>query len=281
MQIIENPLEMRRISLRLSFSGKSIGFVPTMGALHEGHLSLFRAARRENDIVAVSVFVNPIQFGPKEDFSKYPRTFEEDCSLLEKEKVDILFFPSPHDMYLEGFQTFIDLKDLPNHLCGLSREGHFRGVATVVAKLFNIVLPVKAYFGQKDYQQAKIIERMVKDLNFSVEIRVMPIVRETDGLAMSSRNQYLNPEQRKEAAVLFRALNLGEKLIRGGEKNSDKIISEVKNFISHEAASAKIDYISLAHHETLENLKTLNGKVVIVLAVYIGSTRLIDNRIVE
>jgi len=281
MIIIEETAKMRQTSEKLRFSGKTIGFVPTMGALHEGHLSLVRAARAENDIVIVSIFVNPIQFGPNEDFNKYPRTFDKDCSLLEKEKVDFLFFPSVDEMYGENFETYVDLKNLPNHLCGLKREGHFRGVATVVAKLFNITLPHRSYFGQKDYQQAQIIRRMVEDLNFFIDIKIMPIVREKSGLAMSSRNQYLTEKQKEKASVLYESLKLGEKLIQKGLTSPEEIKKEMQKLILKKVPEARIDYISIADLNTLEEIQSISGSVLIALAVYIGNTRLIDNEIVR
>jgi len=281
MIIIEETAKMRQTSEKLRFSGKTIGFVPTMGALHEGHLSLVRTARDENDIVIVSIFVNPIQFGPNEDFNKYPRTFDNDCSLLEKEKVDFLFFPSVDEMYGENFETYVDLKNLPNHLCGLKREGHFRGVATVVAKLFNITLPHRSYFGQKDYQQAQIIRRMVEDLNFFIDIKIMPIVREKSGLAMSSRNQYLTEKQKEKASVLYESLKLGEKLIQKGLTSPEEIKKEMQKLILKKVPEARIDYISIADLNTLEEISSISESVLVALAVYIGNTRLIDNEIVK
>ncbi len=281
MKIIENILEMHEISLKNCNSGKTTGFVPTMGALHEGHLSLIREARRENDIVTASIFVNPIQFGPNEDLNKYPSTFEADCGLLKQEKADYLFFPSARDMYSADFESAVDLKDLPVHLCGLSRPGHFRGVATVVAKLFNIVRPDNAYFGQKDYQQALIIKKMNEDLNFFINIRIMPIYREPGGLAMSSRNKYLTLKEKEEASALFRALKLGEKLIGDGETDSETIIKKMKDYILNGIMKAKIDYISIADPVSLREINTIESGAVIALAVFIGAARLIDNIIVN
>lgn len=281
MKVIEKVKEMQEVSLNLRRLNKSLGFVPTMGALHEGHLSLIRQARKENDVVVVSIFVNPIQFGPKEDFNKYPRCFESDCEKLISEKVDYLFFPSVEEMYPEGFETYVVLKRLPQHLCGLSRPGHFDGVATVVTKLFNIVNPNKSYFGQKDYQQSIIIKKMVRDLNIDTEIVVLPIVREKDGLAMSSRNSYLSPAERAKAICLYESLLLGEKLIKEGESSSEKIIEKMKEKIIEIAPDARIDYISIVDPETLEDVKEIKNTVVIALAVFIGTTRLIDNFIVK
>ncbi|MEJ5285149.1 MAG: pantoate--beta-alanine ligase [Brevinematales bacterium] len=281
MRIIETIKEMQNIACSLKKKDKKIGIVPTMGALHEGHLSLVRQARKENDIVVVSIFVNPIQFGPNEDLNKYPRTFESDKTALEKEKVDYLFFPTPFDMYPERFETYVNLKKLPYHLCGLSRPGHFEGVATVVTKLFNIVMPDNAYFGQKDYQQAKIIERMVLDLNFNINIKMMPIVREKDGLAMSSRNSYLSPEERKKALCLYSSLLLAKEMIEKGETKVEKIKQAMEEKIKEIAPDAKIDYIAIVDPETLSEVQNVDKRVVIALAVFIGTTRLIDNFIIE
>ena len=280
MQIIEKAKEMQYICEKIRNSGKKIGFVPTMGALHEGHLSLVRKAREENEVVVVSIFVNPIQFGPNEDYNRYPRTFESDCEKLKKESVDYLFFPSVEEMYPAGFETYVSLRKLPNHLCGLSRPGHFDGVATVVTKLFNIVKPYKSYFGQKDYQQAKIIERMVRDLNIDTEVIMMPIVRESDGLAMSSRNAYLNPEERKKAICLYKSLLKAKEMIEGKEKSPEKIKEEMKKLILEIAPDAKIDYISIVNPQTLDDVSEIKDTVVVALAVFIGSTRLIDNFII-
>jgi len=280
MQIIEKAKEMQYICEKIRNSGKKIGFVPTMGALHEGHLSLVRKAREENEVVVVSIFVNPIQFGPNEDYNRYPRTFESDCEKLKKESVDYLFFPSVEEMYPAGFETYVSLRKLPNHLCGLSRPGHFDGVATVVTKLFNIVKPHKSYFGQKDYQQAKIIERMVSDLNIDTEVIMMPIVRESDGLAMSSRNAYLNPEERKKAICLYKSLLKAKEMIEGKEKSPEKIKEEMRKLILEIAPDAKIDYISIVNPQTLDDVSEIKDTVVVALAVFIGSTRLIDNFII-
>lgn len=277
MKVIRKAREMNEISFKMKKAGKDIGFVPTMGALHDGHLSLVKKSKKENDVTVVSIFVNPTQFGPNEDLSRYPRTFEADKKLLEGVKTDYLFYPDPEEMYPKGYQTFIDLEKLPQHLCGLKREGHFRGVATVVTKLFNIVMPDKAYFGQKDYQQAAIIRRMAKDLNLQVKIQVMPIVREKDGLAMSSRNRYLGEKERKDATVLYRSLKLaaemaGKKTVLAGE-----IISEMRKMIAAEAPYARIDYVSIVDPDTLEDVPEIRGSAVAALAVFFGDTRLIDN----
>jgi len=284
MNVISSPVEFQREMLNLKRLGKSVGFVPTMGALHEGHLTLVRQSKKDNDVTVVSIFVNPTQFGPNEDFNKYPRQFDNDRKLLKKEGVDYIFYPSVSDMYPEGYETYVYLEKLPNHLCGLSRPGHFRGVATVVSKLFNIVQPDKAYFGQKDYQQAEVIKKMVRDLNFPIEIVVIPIVRESDGLAMSSRNAYLSPEERRNATVLYKSLQRAKELIEKGEKSVNKIKEEMKKIIL--SVPSRIDYIEIVHPETLDSLdaipdKNVIDRVVVAVAVFIGNARLIDNEIIK
>ena len=281
MQIVETIREMREISKDICFAGKKLGFVPTMGALHEGHLSLVRSSRAENDFTAASIFVNPTQFAPNEDFAKYPRAFENDRAMLEKEGCDYLFYPSPEEMYGQaGTLSWVTVDLLPQHLCGLSRPNHFRGVTTVVAKFFHIVNPARAYFGQKDYQQTVIIRRMAADLNFFVDIRVMPVVREADGLAMSSRNRYLSQKERTDSLVLIETLRYGEKRIADGETDAPALIGLMKKHIQDKVPSAKIDYIAVVHPDTLEDLTEITGKCVIALALFIGTTRLIDNTIV-
>jgi len=260
--------------------GKRIGFVPTMGYLHEGHLSLVRQSVKDNDLTVLSIFVNPIQFGPGEDFERYPRDIERDKRLLEKEGVDYLFFPTNEEIYPSGFKTFVEVAELGKKLCGKSRPGHFRGVTTVVLKLFNIVQPDKAYFGQKDAQQAIIIKKMVKDLNLDVEIVVMPIVREEDGLAMSSRNVYLNEEERKNATVLYKSLKEAERMIKEGERDAEKVINRMREIVMS-YPKALIDYIEIVDTEELNPVNPIKGKVLIALAVYIGKARLIDNTILE
>jgi pantoate--beta-alanine ligase len=250
-----------------------------MGALHEGHLSLIRQGRKENDSVVVSIFVNPIQFGPHEDYRRYPRNLSKDMYLCRKEGVDVIYYPRPKDMYAGDFKTYVEVKDLSQVLCGKSRPGHFRGVATVVTKLFNIVEPDVAYFGQKDMQQAVIIKKMVSDLNMPIKVKVMPIVREEDGLAMSSRNAYLNPQERKEASILYQALIRAEGLIKKGKRDSQYIIKKMKGLINSKR-STQIDYIEIVDLDNLKPLKTVKGKVLIALAVWVGRTRLIDNIIV-
>jgi len=280
MQIIKSLRKMQLVSNQLRNKGYSIGFVPTMGALHEGHLSLMRKARQENDKVIVSIFVNPTQFGPKEDFKKYPRDFKTDARLCLKEKVDIIFYPSIKAMYPEGYKTYVEVEDLSDVLCGKFRRGHFRGVTTVVTKLFNLVWPNIAYFGQKDAQQAVIIKKMVEDLNIPVKIKVMPTIREKDGLAMSSRNKYLNPKERKKATILYKALRLAKNLINQGEDNPLKIKQKMYHLLKQEKL-ARVQYIEIVDLKDLRPLKKIIKKnTLIALAVFIGKTRLIDNLVI-
>lgn len=260
--------------------GKTIGLVPTMGFLHEGHMSLIRRARKDTDCVIVSIFVNPAQFGPKEDFKKYPRDFKRDFSLCEKENADIVFTPKAEEIYPENYVTYVNVEKITDTLCGASRPGHFRGVATVVAKLFNITMPDIAYFGQKDAQQAIVIKRMAEDLNMSVRIKVMPIVREKDGLAMSSRNVYLNLKERMQAQSISKSLKLAKELFDSGEKDSGKIINEMKKVIDKQS-EAKIDYIKIVDLKDLRSIKKISGNVLIAIAVWFGKTRLIDNVILN
>lgn len=280
MKIITSPSEMQAYSNKARMEGKIIGFVPTMGFLHEGHLSLMRRCRSENDICVVSIFVNPTQFGPNEDYERYPRDLERDSKMSEEVGVDIIFHPSVEDMYPKGYATFVNVERLTEKMCGLSRPGHFRGVTTVVTKLFNLVKPHRAYFGQKDAQQAIVIKRMVQDLNMDIEIIVMPTVREKDGLAMSSRNKYLNEEERKSALVLSRSLFTAEEMIRSGVRNASDIYKAIKEMIEREPL-ARIDYISIVDAETLEDVSEIRTNTLIALAVFIGQTRLIDNIVVN
>jgi pantoate--beta-alanine ligase len=280
MKVIEKIKDMKKISKDLIMDGKSIGFVPTMGYLREGHLSLVRRARKENDIVVVSIFVNPTQFGPNEDFDKYPRDTERDLRLLEAENVDFAFIPSVEEMYPEGYATYVIVERLTEVLCGKSRPGHFRGVATVVTKLFNIVKPTRAYFGQKDAQQFRVLKRMVEDLNMDVEMIEAPIVRESDGLAMSSRNVYLSPEERKQAVALFEALNLAKETIEKGERDVEKIKQIMREWLS-KYDKVIIDYIEIVDEKNLTPLSKIEGKVLIAIAAFVGKARLIDNIIVE
>ncbi len=274
MQVTRTIKEMK--SARRGMRG-SVGFVPTMGYLHEGHLVLVRNSNRDNKFTIVSIFVNPTQFGPKEDFAKYPRDPDRDSAMLEKEGVDVVFMPPPEEMYPPGFNTWVDLEGVTERLEGAVRPGHFRGVATVCNKLFNIVEARKAYFGQKDAQQVVVIKKMVKDLNMNLEVVVVPTVREPDGLAMSSRNVYLNPEQRRAAVVLWQSLFLARNLWSKGERDAGAIRSAMRQLIEKEPLAGPIDYISIADAETLAELTTLDRSAVISLAVRFGPTRLIDN----
>jgi pantoate--beta-alanine ligase len=257
-------------------AGKRLGLVPTMGALHAGHLSLVRAARASCDVVAVSIFVNPLQFGPKEDFSRYPRDLERDRELLNHERVDLVFVPSAEEMYDPGRSAYVTVEGLSERLCGRSRPGHFRGVTTVVAKLFHIVEPDVAFFGQKDAAQAAIIRQMVRDLNFDIQIVVAPIVREPDGLAMSSRNTYLPPDQRKQATVLYRALMRVQTLADRGERRSAELIRAGEEVIREEPG-AKLEYLEAVNPDTLERVADVSGGALVAIAALVGSTRLIDN----
>jgi len=276
MEIAETISAMK--FLRRSASG-TVGFVPTMGYLHEGHLSLVRHSCKENNITAVSIFVNPTQFGPKEDFKTYPRNTERDLKMLKEVGTDIVFMPPAEEMYPDKYSTWVDVENLTSRLEGEIRPGHFRGVTTVVNKLFNIVEPTKAYFGQKDAQQALVIEKMVRDLNMNLEIVVLPTIRESDGLAMSSRNVYLDENQRKAATILFKSLTLASDLHKEGEKNTNRIKQKMTELIRTEPLGT-IDYISIADTETLEELSDIKGKALVSLAVRFGHTRLIDNFII-
>ena len=267
---------MRAACAEARRGAKRLGFVPTMGALHEGHLSLVRAARAQCDVVAASIFVNPTQFGPSEDFSKYPRSFERDSELLEAEGVDLLFAPSVEEMYPKGAVTFATVEGLSEKLCGRSRPGHFRGVTTVVAKLFNIVQPNLAFFGQKDAAQAVIVKKMVRDLDLPVEIVVCPIVREADGLAMSSRNAYLDAAQRRSATVLYRALMQVQALAEKGERTSSKLIDAAQRVFSEEP-SVNVDYVETVDTETLDPVADVSHGALVAVAAFVGKTRLIDN----
>ena len=280
MKIVSTINEVREQVKEWKKEGNTIGFVPTMGYLHEGHASLIDAARKNNGKVVVSIFVNPIQFGPNEDLDSYPRDLEHDEKLCEEHGVDLIFHPTPEEMYGDNFYTFVDMDVLTKELCGLSRPVHFRGVCTVVSKLFNIVTPDNAYFGQKDAQQLAIIKRMVKDLNMPLSIHGCPIIREADGLAKSSRNTYLSAEERKAALVLSRAVKLGQELVRNGEKNADAIVNAMRALIEQEPL-ARIDYVSAVDGLTMLPVHEINGGELIAMAVYIGKTRLIDNFSVE
>jgi pantoate--beta-alanine ligase len=267
---------MRAASCAARHSEKRLGFVPTMGALHEGHLSLVRAAKAKCDVAVVSIFINPLQFGPGEDLAKYPRTFEPDRKLLEKENVDILFAPTPEEMYPAGAVTYVTVEGLGEKLCGRSRPGHFRGVTTVVAKLFHIVEPDMAFFGQKDAAQATIVRRMVRDLNLPVEIVVCPIVREPDGLAMSSRNAYLNPQERKSALALNRALSEVKSRFDQGERNAINLIAAGKQVLTQEP-TVRLDYFEIVNPVTLDPVRERTSSALVAVAAFVGNTRLIDN----
>jgi pantoate--beta-alanine ligase len=272
--------ELRQIISAQKRLGKSIALVPTMGYLHRGHLSLVEHAKGDGVFIVMSLFVNPMQFGPKEDFSKYPRDLERDAEMTEKVGVDLLFHPDVTEMYPRPIFSYIDIDGLANVLCGASRPGHFRGVCTVVGKLFNIVQADKSYFGQKDYQQYLIIKRMAEDLNFAVEVIAVPIIREDDGLAMSSRNVYLSQVQRTESLVLNRSLEKAELEIRNGQRNTRIIEKMIKEQIMRES-SGQIDYVDVRNAADLTELEEIKGKVLIALAVRFGTTRLIDNKVVE
>lgn len=256
--------------------GLTVGFVPTMGYLHEGHQSLIAKAVKENDKVVVSIFVNPMQFGPNEDLASYPRDLQKDSTLCEATGANLIFHPEPEEMYTDGFCSYVDMSVLTEELCGLSRPVHFRGVCIIVSKLFHIVTPDRAYFGQKDAQQLAIIKRMVLDLNMDIEIIGCPIVREEDGLAKSSRNTYLSPEERQAALILSKAIHLGKTLVEGGETNCAKIITAMTDLIESEPL-AKIDYIKIVDALTMQQIDTIDRSILCAMAVYIGKTRLIDN----
>jgi len=276
MRILKSIDEMRGASRAARLTGLRLGLVPTMGALHDGHLSLVRAAETQCDAVVASLFVNPLQFGANEDLDSYPRTFERDCELLEREGIDFLFAPAAKAMYPAGAVTYVIVEGLSDKLCGRSRPGHFRGVTTVVAKLFDIVEPDLAFFGQKDAAQVAILRRMVRDLNFAVEIIVCPIVREPDGLAMSSRNAYLSPEERKAGLVLHRALVEVKRHFDQGERQSAKLIEAGKGVLAQEPG-VRPDYLEIVDPETLDPLLDLNRPALVAVAAFAGTTRLIDN----
>ena len=269
---------MQSYSESLRLQGKRIAFVPTMGYFHEGHLALMKEAKKMADCVVVSIYVNPTQFGPKEDFSKYPRDLYRDLKMTESTGVDVIFYPPDKEMYPAGYQTYVDVEKVTKNLCGMSRPGHFRGVTTICNKLFNIVKPHVAVFGKKDFQQFVSIKRMVDDLNMDLQITGLPTVREADGLAMSSRNKYLQKNERPSALTLFRSLKLAQKLYSGGEKKSSVIISKVKKLIK-KADCTDIDYVKICGTNTLNDVKEIKSQSIIVLAVKVGKTRLIDNHV--
>ncbi|MBF0521860.1 MAG: pantoate--beta-alanine ligase [Candidatus Omnitrophica bacterium] len=280
MQTVTTIKSLRKILKPLKQQGKTIGFVPTMGALHEGHLSLMRKARRECDIVVVSIFINPKQFGPNEDFTRYPRQKKKDELLTKKEKIDIMWHPSEEEMYPDGYLTYVETVKLGNILCGEFRPGHFKGVTTVVAKLLNCVTPDNLYLGQKDGQQAMILTKMVEDLDYDVKVKICPTLREKDGLALSSRNVFLTESQRREAPILYKALQTAKKAIKAGERDAQTIVQSIRSLITKES-SGKIDYISCVDRRTLSSLQFIQGSVMIALAVRFGAVRLIDNIVVQ
>ena len=276
MRVVKNIKEVRDAVKEWKAQGLSVGFVPTMGYLHEGHESLIKKAVKDNDRVVVSIFVNPMQFGPTEDLDKYPRDLERDSKLCENAGANLIFRPEKEEMYFEDFSSYVDINGLSDELCGKSRPIHFRGVCTVVTKLFNIVNPDRAYFGEKDAQQLAIIRRFVRDLNIDIEIIGCPIIREEDGLAKSSRNTYLSKEERQAALILSQSLNLAKDAINSGERNSSVVIDIISNNIKKEPL-AKIDYIEVVDSLSMKPVKTIEKSVLVAIAVYIGKTRLIDN----
>jgi pantoate--beta-alanine ligase len=276
VRLIETIAEMKDVCRSTTRAGKTLGLVPTMGALHEGHMSLVHASKAGCDVTSVSIFVNPLQFGPTEDFAKYPRTFERDSAMLEEAGVDLLFLPSVAEMYPQGAKTYVEVEELSNRLDGGSRPGHFRGVATVVSKLFEIVRPDRAYFGQKDAAQVALLRKMVRDLNMDVEMVVCPIVREPDGLAMSSRNAYLTSDQRKQALVLSRSLQQVKAAFAGGETDPQELADKGGGVIASEPA-AKLDYFVIVDPDTLEPVRVVRKGTLVAVAAWVGATRLIDN----
>lgn len=278
MRIIRTVKEMQAASEGFRREGKKIALVPTMGYLHEGHLALVRKAREVADVAVVSIFVNPIQFGPNEDLARYPRDFERDRAALEREQTDLIFFPDAAEMYPEGYSTYIEVKELADHLCGLTRTGHFAGVATVVAKLFNAAKPHYAIFGQKDFQQLRIIERMVRDLNMDIDVIGFPTVREADGLAMSSRNTYLSAAERKEALLIPEAIERVQAIFARGERSAEVLKREALKVLGS-TGGTEVEYVNICDAETLCDLDRVNARALIAIAARVGKTRLIDNSI--
>lgn len=280
MRLLKTIEEAKAYIKEVKTAGRSVGFVPTMGYLHEGHLQLMKVARRECDTVIISIFVNPIQFGVNEDYDKYPRDLTRDCELAASVGVDAVFAPTAAEMYPSGYATFLEVEGLTEKLCGLSRPGHFRGVTTVVTKLFNIIQPDIAYFGQKDAQQVLVIKKMVADLNMNLTVKTVETVREADGLAMSSRNSYLNKEERQAALVLYKSLQKARDMIQAGERQKSRVIAAMEALIKAEPL-ARIDYVDILSIPDLRDIEELKGEILIALAVYIGNTRLIDNFMLE
>ncbi|MGB2764916.1 MAG: pantoate--beta-alanine ligase [Candidatus Aminicenantaceae bacterium] len=280
MKIVTKIIDVKKELKEVRSQGKTIGFVPTMGYLHEGHLSLVRESLQNTDVTVVSIFINPAQFGPKEDFKEYPRDLERDSELLEREGVDYLFVPDKNEIYPEGYETYIEVLNLQDKLCGCSRPGHFRGVNTVVLKLFNIIYPDISFFGQKDAQQAVILKRMVQDLDLDVRIEVLPIIREKDGLALSSRNAYLSQEERKAALVLSKSLKEAQSMIEKGERDSVEIVNRMREMINSEPL-VKIEYIEIVDMVKLNPIARMEKEALAALAAYIGKVRLIDNTILR
>lgn len=280
MRTISKAVEMQDVVNREKSRGKTIGFVPTMGFLHQGHLSLVRESLKKADVTVVSIFVNPTQFGPKEDFKDYPRDIDRDSEILEKEGVDYLFFPGDEEMYPKGYKTYVEVHDLQDKLCGRSRPGHFCGVCTVVLKLFNIVEPDFVYFGQKDAQQAVILKRMAEDLNLKVKVEALPIVREEDGLALSSRNTYLSQEERRAALVLSKSLDEARQMVENGEQDAGRIMNRMREMIDREPL-ARIDYLEIVDMDDIDSVIRIEKEALAALAVFVGKVRLIDNAILR
>ncbi|MFH1190167.1 MAG: pantoate--beta-alanine ligase [Candidatus Omnitrophota bacterium] len=280
MKLVDTISRMATLVKILKKEGKSIGFVPTMGYLHEGHMSLVKAAKKHTDVVVLSIFVNPLQFAPKEDFRKYPRDIKRDENLAAAAGVDIIFCPSVPEMYPEGYATHVSVEGLTDTLCGCHRPGHFKGVTTVVAKLFNIVKPDVAYFGQKDAQQVIVIKKMARDLNMDIEIKAMPVIREMDGLAMSSRNICLSEAERRDALALNLSLKKAAELTAAGERDPGRIVKAMKELISH-SPLVKLDYVSVVNTKDLKDVPVISGEALVAVAAFVGGTRLIDNVIVK
>lgn len=280
MEVIRKINEMQTWVYSIKDRKESIGFVPTMGALHEGHVSLMRSARDENDELVVSIYLNPTQFDNKEDFDNYPRRLDKDIEIVERENADVVFAPDTEEMYPEGFCTYVTQDKFTDTMCGRLRPGHFNGVATIVTKLFNIVKPDRAYFGQKDYQQSVVIEKLVADLKMEIDVKVLPTVRDEDGLALSSRNKRLSPEERRSALCIYGSLLKAKSMFASNIKDAKEIIEEMTAIIK-KAKHTRIDYISIVNAHTLKDVSLINGKAVAAVAVWIGNTRLIDNLILE